>query len=156
MAGLGTSAGSSPYFCSKHAVEAFSSCLRIEMMSFNIKVITFNPSFHTTDIVKNQGPKFRKDWEIVNPDIRKQYGEKYFETMHRKSSELIIRMSWDAAIVKDQLVASIEAHNPKPQYLVGSDAKYMFILLRFLPTEIVNMIHGLRSLGTPATMMKTK
>ena len=74
MAGLGTMKGSSSYFSSKHAVEAFSTVLRAELLSFDIPVVTLNPSFHLTEMVDNIGRRFIQVWRNLSSDLRKEYG----------------------------------------------------------------------------------
>ena len=140
MAGLITVAGSSSYFCSKHATEAFSSCLRTEMRPFNIKVITFNPTFHLTEMVKQMAPRFDLLWQEINPEVKDDYGEDFYMSMHKKSYESMIQLSWDASVVEDLLVESIESSNPKPQMIVGSDGKYFTMIFRSLPRSIYEMI----------------
>ena len=69
------SLGSSVYSSSKHAVEAFSSCLRMELKLFNITVTTLNPSSHDTGMVSNTAVIFRQVWSELDRKVRDQYGE---------------------------------------------------------------------------------
>jgi len=41
------------YACSKHAVEAFSDVLRIELREVGIPVIVIEPTFHQTNLLAN-------------------------------------------------------------------------------------------------------
>lgn len=155
MAGLTTLAGSSTYFSSKHATEAFSSCLRTEMMAFNIPVVTINPSFHVTDMTENMGLRYMKLWEQVSPEIKADYGDEYFMQMYKNSTEKVIQLGWNASVVEDQLVESVESMNPNPQIIVGSDARYFMLLLRMLPTSFRDKVKGiLQQNKIPAKMKK--
>jgi hypothetical protein len=40
---------------------------------------------------------------------------------------------WQARVVDQQLLASIERVRPPPQIIVGSDAKFSFLVMRHLP-----------------------
>jgi NAD(P)-dependent dehydrogenase (short-subunit alcohol dehydrogenase family) len=66
MAGLVTAPFLSPYNASKHAAEAFSACLRMELTSWNIKVSTCNPTFHTTPLVSNGKATLTRNWDRVD------------------------------------------------------------------------------------------
>ena len=69
------SLGGSIYSGSKHAVEAFSSCLRMELKAFKIGVTTVNPSSHSTGMVSDTEVILKKVWNELNPKIREEYGE---------------------------------------------------------------------------------
>ena len=157
MAGLCTAAGSSPYFCSKHAAEAFSSVLRTEMNPFGIQVITLNPSFHSTDLVTTMGQRLIALWEQVSPEVREDYGEDFFQHMHQFSVENLIRRSWDATVVENLLIESVELLHPSPQLIIGSFAKFGVLISRMLPTTIVQKILGAAiPYKTPAKMNQMK
>lgn len=75
MAGMVASAFSSPYFVSKHAAEAFSNCLRLEMRDFGIPVVTVNPSFHETPLTDSMVSLATARWQKLQPQQREEYGE---------------------------------------------------------------------------------
>ena len=63
------------YSGSKHAVEAFTACLRLELKPFNIAVTTVNPSSHSTAMVSDTEIFLRKSWNALSPEMRQEYGE---------------------------------------------------------------------------------
>lgn len=76
MAGLVTgSLGMSAYAASKHAANAFSTVLRLELKGFGIQVTTVNPSFHGTPLVNTMGDETTKLWETLDPVKKEEYGE---------------------------------------------------------------------------------
>lgn len=76
MAGLGVGVvGASMYHASKHAMEGFTGCLRIELQPFGIHVININPSFHRTNIVSDLSAKLKKSWNGLPPSRKSQYSE---------------------------------------------------------------------------------
>jgi len=66
--------GSPAYVVSKFAVERFSSCLRMEMQSFDLPVITVNPSVHGTTMLDTSKPHFQAKWDKLTDEVRNQYG----------------------------------------------------------------------------------
>lgn len=76
MAGLGAGiVGASMYHASKHAMEGFTGCLRVELQPFGIDVINLNPSFHGTSIVSGLSARLMKSWDGMAPSRKSQYSE---------------------------------------------------------------------------------
>jgi NAD(P)-dependent dehydrogenase (short-subunit alcohol dehydrogenase family) len=68
--------GFSAYAASKHAANAFSTALRLELQSsFGIQVTTINPSFHSTPLVETMGDTLSEKWEKLDAAKKKEYGE---------------------------------------------------------------------------------
>ena len=75
MAGLVSGLiGMSAYSASKHAANAFSSCLRMELKMFGIQVTTVNPSFHATPLVNSMLDKALELWNRLDGSIQEEYG----------------------------------------------------------------------------------
>ena len=78
MAGMLSAGGlaMSPYETSKNAAEAFTDGLRLEMKMFGIRVVSVNPSFHTTPLVKSVKQKLKEEvWDLLSDDKREEYGQ---------------------------------------------------------------------------------
>lgn len=79
MAGLfsGGGVGLSPYFASKHAADAFTCNLQLEMKPYDVKVIALNPTFHSTPMADpNIAEKqMRSVWNSCPGAQREEYGE---------------------------------------------------------------------------------
>ena len=68
--------GMSAYAASKHAANAFSTVLRLELKGFGIQVTTVNPSFHGTPLINTiMGDVTTRIWETLDPVKKKEYGE---------------------------------------------------------------------------------
>ena len=78
MAGLISTTGACAYSSSKHAAEAFTSCLRLEMQAFNVPVISVNPSWHQTPLSDSTGQLLDSIWNRLTPETREEYGEGTF------------------------------------------------------------------------------
>ena len=76
MAGLVAGGiGLAAYSASKHAANAFSTVLRLELKGFGIQVTTINPSFHGTPLVNTMGDKASKQWETLDSAKKEEYGQ---------------------------------------------------------------------------------
>ena len=75
MAGLVVGGFAAPYHGSKFAAEALSSCLRSELQSWNVQVVTVNPSFHETPLTLGMRQTIINMWENVPASVRDEYGE---------------------------------------------------------------------------------
>ena len=69
---------SGPYSGSKYAAEAFSNILRHELKSFDISVVTMNPSFHKTPMADQIVSNFEQKYNNLDDDLKKQYGDGKF------------------------------------------------------------------------------
>ena len=70
--------GSPSYVVSKHAVQNFSTCLRAELKSFDIPVVTINPSVHGTTMMDYSKKHFEAKWYNLSEKVRREYGEGKF------------------------------------------------------------------------------
>jgi NAD(P)-dependent dehydrogenase (short-subunit alcohol dehydrogenase family) len=77
VAGM-TSAGglaASAYEGSKHAAEAFTNALRLEMKMFGIRVVALNPSFFDTPLTQNVKERFSFQLsQKLSTDTQNEYG----------------------------------------------------------------------------------
>jgi NAD(P)-dependent dehydrogenase (short-subunit alcohol dehydrogenase family) len=86
MAGMlsGGGLGLAPYEVSKHAAEAFTDALRLEMKMFGISVVSVNPSFHTTALTTNVQARLKKEnWDTMSPELQNEYGQGTYCTYYR-------------------------------------------------------------------------
>lgn len=72
----GTGLSASCYETSKHAIEAFTNALRLEMKMFGIRVVALNPSFFDTPMTNNVRETFRETvLSKISPEVKEEYGE---------------------------------------------------------------------------------
>ena len=74
-AGLVASLGAGAYSGSKHAVEAFTSCLRMELKLFNVPVVSVNPGWHNTPLANSTAQLVTNVWSRLDPEMKEEYGE---------------------------------------------------------------------------------
>ena len=65
----------SAYEASKHALDAFTTNLRLEMKQFGIKVTAVNPGIHKTPMADGTVSNLKSTWDSMTPEQRQDYGE---------------------------------------------------------------------------------
>jgi NAD(P)-dependent dehydrogenase (short-subunit alcohol dehydrogenase family) len=132
ISGLVAMPGVSVYAASKHAVEAITDSLRVELHPFGIKVIAVAPGGIRTPIWSKGA---RRDAALTadagTAELRSLYAPlvKLLQKLNAKPGGLPPE---DVARV---VVTALEARRPKNRYVVGPDAKSLS-LLRRLPDSL--------------------
>jgi NAD(P)-dependent dehydrogenase (short-subunit alcohol dehydrogenase family) len=132
ISGLIALPGASVYAASKHAVEAITDALRVELHPFGIKVIAVEPGGIKTPL---WGKGARRDAAMSNDasttGLRELYAPlvKLLQRLNAKPGGLPPE---DVATV---VIRALESSRPKNRYLVGNDAKSL-ALLRRLPDAL--------------------
>ena len=125
--GLVTAPFAGHYAAAKHALEALSDALRIELAHDGIKVILIEPGGFKTSI-----------WEEFESDIdkREQQGSRFGPAYKRALwgqkliEPLMGRPEWCARVV----AVALDARYPRSRYVVGLDAQLMNLATRVTPT----------------------
>ena len=115
------------YQAAKHALEALSDALRIEVASAGIAVVLIEPGAFRSNI-----------WESAGNDLQRRLDSDYFAAYRRledgiKASQ---RLMGDPIDVARVISSVMTAKSPKPRYLVGYDARAIDIYAKLLPTEV--------------------
>lgn len=125
ISGLVALPGVSVYAGSKHAVEAITDSLRVELQPFGVKVIAVEPGGIKTPIWSKGAARdaaARADEERSR--LRELYAPlvRMLETLNAKPVGLT------PEAVAEVVIAALETAKPKNRYLVGSDAKALSVL----------------------------
>jgi NAD(P)-dependent dehydrogenase (short-subunit alcohol dehydrogenase family) len=115
------------YQASKHALEAVSDALRVEVASDGIAVVLIEPGAFRSNI-----------WEGATNDVQQRLDSDYFAAYRRledgiKASQ---RLMGDPIEVGRLIASVMTAKKPKTRYLVGFDARAIDIYSKVLPTEV--------------------
>jgi NAD(P)-dependent dehydrogenase (short-subunit alcohol dehydrogenase family) len=127
ISGLVALPGISVYTGSKHAVEAITSSLRVELLPFGVKVIAIEPGSIKTPIWAKGAAR---DAELANDPANSEIRELY-----RPLLTLLQKLNAKPGGLPPEAVAkavsdALEAPRPKNRYLVGRDAKALALLER--------------------------
>ncbi|RUS70821.1 hypothetical protein EGW08_021413 [Elysia chlorotica] len=132
-----------PYGASKFGMEAFSDILRREMAPFGVKVCLLEPGYHRTPILNLDviGEKIDKAYLRANPEVRKAYGGESFTARWKALTAAALEFSSkNTSNVVDAYVDALTARFPRPRYVVGWDARLLFVPLSFLPEWVGDRI----------------
>ncbi|KAM4796031.1 retinol dehydrogenase 7-like [Rhinophrynus dorsalis] len=130
------------YCISKYGIESFSDSLRREMAPFGVKVCIVEPGFFKTQITdqKLQRESLNKIWAGLPEEIRKSYGQQYYEK-YCSTVDLTLSMSNPKLnLVVDCMEHALTAVYTQTRYSAGWDAKLLFIPLSYLPTVVADFI----------------
>jgi NAD(P)-dependent dehydrogenase (short-subunit alcohol dehydrogenase family) len=129
--GRTTSPLSGWYQAAKHALEAVSDALRVEVARDGIAVVLIEPGGFRTGI-----------WEEMERDVQRRTGSRY-DAAYRRSLELQHAAGpWmgGPARVARVIAAALDARAPRARYLVGADAQALALTEHFPLTAVKDRI----------------
>lgn len=145
---------SAPYCASKHAFEAISDSLRIELAPWGIQVCLLEPGLIKTPIWDKASQSLRHYADTYPPEAKALYGKylSFFESHIVACAEKAIEPS----LISRSVLEILAAVKPKHRYLYGKDAK-LRALLNLLPTVVLDrLILGYLSKAANAQAMPWK
>jgi NAD(P)-dependent dehydrogenase (short-subunit alcohol dehydrogenase family) len=119
------------YQASKHALEAVSDALRIEVAAAEVKVVLVEPGGFKTGI-----------WESFENDVAGHEGS-MFDAAYRRSlqlTKLSEPLMGDPVRVARVIVRALRSPAPRARYLVGYDAQMLALADSFTPTAIKDRV----------------
>ena len=115
------------YSATKHALEAISDALRMELWNTNIKVININPGVVETDIYR----VIRLKLAIIEKEKKSRFSSAYNKYLNNIPSGL------SAKIVANVIDQAIRSSTPKHRYIIGSSKEKLALRLRpFIPNKL--------------------
>ncbi|MEY2427055.1 MAG: hypothetical protein QOI61_2627 [Actinomycetota bacterium] len=139
IAGRTTSPLAGHYTGAKHALEALSDALRIEVASRGVQVVLVEPGGFKTNI-----------WDDMERDIanREADGSRFTDAYRRSMSgqRLLERLMGDPASCANVIAGALTTRFPRSRYLVGVDARALLVADTLTPTPIKDLFlrFGLR------------
>jgi NAD(P)-dependent dehydrogenase (short-subunit alcohol dehydrogenase family) len=131
IAGVTTAPLTGWYQAAKHALEALSDALRMEVADAGVKVVLVEPGGFRTNI-----------WEDLARDVETRSGSR-FEGAYRRTQTLTRLMSpimGEPARCAKVIAGAVASSRPRARYLVGYDAQAMALADRFAPTPIKDRV----------------
>jgi len=115
------------YQASKHALEALSDALRVELAADEIAVVLIEPGAFRSNI-----------WENPGIDVLSRPDSEYFAAYRRLEEGIRVsqRLMGDPIEVGRLIASVMTAKKPKSRYLIGYDARAIDIYSKLLPTEV--------------------
>ena len=138
IAGRFVTPGAGWYGASKHAVEAISDALRLELHQFGVHVVLVEPGL------------IRTGFEGVTADAmqREGQGPVWGSMMRRVAAGWAegFRKGSEPEVVARTIATALEASDPKPRYRCGSESEAVLVQ-RFVPTRLWDSLVRSRMLG---------
>ncbi|XP_014809977.1 PREDICTED: dehydrogenase/reductase SDR family member 9 isoform X1 [Calidris pugnax] len=131
------------YFPSKFGVEGFNDSLRRDMKAFGVKVCCIQPGLFKTALTDPAQVMKEKEviWNKLPLDIKKQYGEEYFQKDAAKKEKLSrICLNKDISPVIQCMEHALTSLHPRAHYVVGQDAKYFWNPLSRMPAAVQDFL----------------
>lgn len=131
IAGRTTTPLSGWYQASKHALEAVSDALRMEVAGDGIKVVLVEPGGFKTGI-----------WDSMERDVNERAGSRFGDAYRRSLQMVRITdplMGAPEGVAK-VIVNSLKSSSPRARYLVGIDAQALALTERLTPTAVKDRV----------------
>jgi NAD(P)-dependent dehydrogenase (short-subunit alcohol dehydrogenase family) len=129
--GLTTTPFSGWYQACKHALEAASDALRVEVTRDGIKVVLVEPGGFKTGI-----------WTELSKDVGRHVGSNYEAGYQRTQSllEAFMGLMGEPEDVAKSIGNALTSRSPRARYLVGPDARAVAVAQPFIPTRLRDRI----------------
>lgn len=132
---------------SKHAVEAVSDALRMELWNSGIRVILIEPA----SINSGAAEKFAAATEKVIAELPPSGATRY-GTMLRHASDVMKASETQGSppeVVAQAVQEALESDDPPPRRVVGKNGSLLSFVARFLPTRLRDQLLRKKFLGDP-------
>ncbi len=108
------------YHATKHAIEGWSDCLRLEVKDFGIDVVIIEPGIINTNFGVTAAKYMEKYYEGSE---YKHMMDPFFEAMNNWTPERIAKMSSEPIVIAEVVSKAISKKRPKTRYTKGKMAK---------------------------------
>ena len=118
------------YHATKHALEGWSDCLRLELASFNIKVVILEPGIINTEFT-----------DVMSAPMVKHSGKGAYSNMVNSiiKSTTTVKMS-PTSVISNTVSKIVNTANPKTRYRVGAWAKPMVWIRIYLGDRLFDKL----------------
>lgn len=106
------------YAASKHALIGFTKSVRVELAPFGIEVVSIEPGYHKTEIIRANANQSENFYDRSSPMFEWNRG-----FLKAFMDEIIPRAGQPEAVVK-KIMKAVTAEKPKSRYVIGMDAKF--------------------------------
>ncbi len=122
------------YHATKHALEGFSDCLRVEVKQFGIDVIIIEPG------------GIKSEWSDIALDSLREQSKNTAYAKVTEGVEKIFQKAYDdpkistPIVIAKTILNAIKAKNPKTRYVAGRMAKPYLFLRKYLPDKFFDFM----------------
>ncbi|MCY1366659.1 3-hydroxybutyrate dehydrogenase [compost metagenome] len=116
------------YHATKHAVEGWSDCLRLELAPFGINVVVIEPGVIATEF-----------GDVMAKPMLERSGEGPYGELAQRISKASLPMS-PPQVVADAIVRAVEADRPKTRYVAGKFARPLMFVRKYFGDRIYDRL----------------
>ncbi|HEV58661.1 MAG TPA: SDR family oxidoreductase [Phycisphaerales bacterium] len=124
LAGLVGHPFNAAYAASKHALIGFSRSIRMELRPFGVRVVSVEPGYHKTEIIRANATLSEHFYDRQSPFFEWNRG------FLRLMMDRVIPKAAGPEAVAEQIVRIIGMDRPRPHYVLGRDARWACRLQR--------------------------
>ncbi len=118
------------YHATKHALEGWSDCLRLEVKQFGIDVVIIEPGIIETEFGDvMSGPMMERSGDTAYADMAKSMSKASEESYKKGGGS-------PPSVIADVVSKAIKSDNPKTRYTKGKLAKLMIFMRKILPDKL--------------------
>jgi len=126
--------GLAGYTASKHALDAYANCLRLEMKVWGVQVVNICPGVTATPFAAGTTTNQQRIWDTeASPDIKEDYGQAFFDWFHGQTTFIGARLAQPPGDVCHCIEHACRARFPKRRYYCGLEARLIARFVPFLP-----------------------
>ena len=126
------------YSATKHAIEALSDTMRIELQGTGIKVVLIEPGPITTRFRENGIAPFERFIDWKSSPRRADYEKSLIPRMYNDTGP--DRFELPPSAVTAKLIRALDTSNPNPRYYVTTPTYFAGYLRRLLSTRMIDRI----------------
>ncbi|CAF3272683.1 unnamed protein product [Rotaria socialis] len=156
-AGYLAAAGASAYSASKYALEAFSDCLRREMVTWSLHVSIIEPGFMRTPIIEGIAEKMRVAWiNRTDDEAKARWGEAYFSDWVAEGTKMTTQTADNPMKVVSAVCHAVSSSKPRIRYRPGWQSSLFCFPLSMAPDWFTDFLIGFgqRKMALPSGVLK--
>ena len=122
------------YHATKHALEGWSDCLRLELMPFNIEVVVIEPGIIKTEFDDVMlAPMMQRSGNSAYSEMANKLEQRTKQSYKRGNAS-------DPSVIAKVVSQAVQAKKPKTRYVAGKLAKPLIFLRQWLGDRIFDKI----------------
>lgn len=138
------------YAISKFGMRALTDAFRRELRPWGIPVSIVEPGAIKTQILEKSFEKANNLESKLSAQAKESYAA--IASAARKMMDKAYRRAMSPEIVAEVILQSLKAKRPKVCYLVGSDARMLALVAKFLPDRLTDWVVEKSLANQPSTM----
>lgn len=105
-----------------------------------LQVVTVSPSLHETPITATANQAVVQAFDALGERGVQEWGPDFREPLRDAVDAGMGAILWDARRVDAVMLQAVSTRRPRAQYVVGLDARFLFLPLNMLPRRVLTAI----------------